>query len=587
MLLVDGGWGFVVVIVILYVFIVDGEKQCIEFGIGKDGCFVVFLIIDVQGIIGGGVGEIEILFDEQLFLIVMELENFGFGEMVDMVEIVNGGMIVVVVIGFLQIIGYWIGMESFDGQCVFVKMWVVNGKVYVIMIMLMLIVMGIDYVFQLIGIDVMVCSSICVVEDGMVVFEVIVIEGMVVVNMFGFLDNVFFFGLVGVGVVFDCMVISFDSIKNVDEYIVVNVVMLMGQKGVVFVFFGIGVFVGSVIINVMMQVFGGIVFWNICLMMWVMEVVGWMVEIGFSVWFIYFMVVVDSWVMIYVFLWVIVLFVVDCNGDVMVDWQDVVIWYCEVDILWFGVDWVVECVVSRILFNFVFSVMNYFDFMLDNIKCIVNQIDGFGQWVFNKGFGSEGYDLVNIDYGGNYNECVGGFVDFNIFVDEGVNFNVDMSVYVNVMEIYFQVNVFDFVIFDGMVFYKLGWNWFDQLYYINQQMDFGMGWVLDCFQQLCDEVFGFSGVYIDVYYFNGWVVEEFVDEFNVMDFEVVIEWGDKFVDSMVWFYWLNDLGYGGVINKGINFIMVCFIQNGQVDVWNDDVLFGQQCLVDVEGWVGN
>ncbi|WP_152176372.1 endo-alpha-N-acetylgalactosaminidase family protein, partial [Mycobacterium tuberculosis] len=54
-----------------------------------------------------------------------------------------------------------------------------------------------------------------------------------------------------------------------------------------------------------------------------------------------------------------------------------------------------------------------------------------------------------------------------------------------------------------------------------------------------------------------------------------------------WSHWPNDLAYGGKDNKGINSTMVRFIQNAQADVWNDDVLLGQQRLVDAEGWVGN
>lgn len=111
--------------------------------------------------------------------------------------------------------------------------------------------------------------------------------------------------------------------------------------------------------------------------------------------------------------------------------------------------------------------------------------------------------------------------------------------------------------------------------------------MLDRFQQLRDEVPGLSGVYIDVYYSNGWVAEELSNRLREMGLEVTPEWGDKFVDSAVWAHWPNDLAYGGVNNKGINSTMVRFIQNGQADVWNDDVLLGQQRLIDAEGWQGN
>ncbi|KAB1862565.1 endo-alpha-N-acetylgalactosaminidase family protein [Microbacterium algeriense] len=583
----DGGWGSAAATATLHAPTADGEKQRIELGTAKDGRFVALLIIDAQGTTGGGAGEIEILSDEQLPPIVTEPENPGPGETVDTVEIANGGTTAVVATGFPQITGYRIGTESIDGQRTSAKTWAVNGKAYAATTTSTPTATGIDYVSQLTGIDVTVRSSIRVAEDGTVAFEVTAIEGTAVVNTLGLPDNAFLSGSAGAGAVLDRTVISPDSTKNADEHIAVNAATPTGQKGAAFAFLGTGALVGSVITNATTQASGGTASWNTRLTTRVTETAGRTAEIGSSAWLIHPTTAVDSRVTTYALPRVTVLFAADRNGDAEVDWQDAAIRYREVDTPRLGADRVAERVVSRIPFNFASSATNYFDLTLDNTKRIANQTDGLGQWVLNKGFGSEGHDSANTDYGGNYNERAGGLADVNTLVDEGAKLNADMSVHVNATEIYPQANAFDSAILDGTAPYKPGWNWLDQSYYINQQTDLGTGRVLDRFQRLRDEVPGLSGVYIDVYYSNGWVAEELADELNAMDLEVATEWGDKFVDSTVWSHWPNDLGYGGVTNKGINSTMVRFIQNGQADVWNDDALLGQQRLVDAEGWVGN
>ncbi|WP_396658895.1 endo-alpha-N-acetylgalactosaminidase family protein [Microbacterium oxydans] len=581
----DGGWGAASATATLHAPTANDEKQRITLDSAKDGRYVALLVIDAQGTTGGGAGEIEVLSDEPLPPIVTEPETPDTDETV---EIAAGGTTAIVSTEFPRITGYRVGGESIAGQRSSAKTWSVNGTTYPSTTTSTSSATGVDYVSTLTGIDVTVRSSIRVAKDGTVGFEVTAVEGGATVTTLGLPDNAFLsVSAADAGAALDRTVISPDSTKNADEHIAVNASTATGQKGAAFAFLGNGALVGSVITNATTQASGGTASWNTRLTTRVTETAGRTAEIGSSAWLIHPTTAVDSRVTTYALPKVTVLLAADRNGDAAVDWQDAAIRYREVDTPRLGADRVAERVVSRIPFNFASSATNYFDLTLDNTKRIANQTDGLGQWVLNKGYGSEGHDSANTDYGGNYNERAGGLTDLNNLVDEGAKLNADMSVHVNATEMYPQANAFDSAIIDGAAPYKPGWNWLDQSYYINQQADLGTGRVLDRFQQLRDEVPGLSGVYIDVYYSNGWVAEELADELNGMDLEVATEWGDKFVDSTVWSHWPNDLSYGGVTNKGINSTMVRFIQNGQADVWNNDTLLGQQRLVDAEGWVGN
>ncbi|SED76295.1 endo-alpha-N-acetylgalactosaminidase family protein [Ruania alba] len=282
----------------------------------------------------------------------------------------------------------------------------------------------------------------------------------------------------------------------------------------------------------------------------------------------------------------------DLNGDGHVTWHDGGIRARDVVPERLGAERVPERVVNRIPFNFASQATNPFEMTLDNTIRLANSTDELGQWVLEKGFGAEGHDSANTDYGGNYNERAGGLAELNELVDLGADLNADFTVHVNATEIYPQANSFDPAILQTSTNpsvgpHPYGWNWLDQSYYIDQDVDLGTGQVLDRFEQLSEEVPNLSGVYIDVYYSSGWVAEELADELTAMDLEIGTEWSDKFVGNAVWAHWPNDLNYGGATNKGINSTMVRFIHNSDADIWNADPVLGNQRLVDAEGWTGN
>lgn len=275
----------------------------------------------------------------------------------------------------------------------------------------------------------------------------------------------------------------------------------------------------------------------------------------------------------------------DRNGSGTADWQDAAIVLRDQIEAPVGYERVPERVAQRIPFNFGSEASNPFLKTLDNLKKVSQATDGLGQWLLLKGFGSEGHDSANTDYGGHYNERAGGLEDLNKLVTEGhSNWNSDFAVHVNTTEAYPQARAFSDSMTDNPSEASgKGWGWLNQSYYINQFYDLGSGDVIDRFQQLRDET-DIDSVYIDVYYSAGWRAEGLARQLHSMGFEVATEWAHKFEGNSIWSHWSNDKSYGGVGDKGINSDMVRFMFNTQRDVWNIDPLLGGVNMLDFEGW---
>lgn len=560
------------------------EKQRIELSKSVTGRYVLFQIRSAQSTTGAAISELEVLSDAAIPPITEDpTEPAG-----ETYRIASGDLAADVSKAFPQIVRYSVAGTPFDGQASSSRAWTVNGVDRMSTTTATASADGVQYVSKLDGVDVTITSSIRVTDAQTVQFTVDEVSGGDVVNTLALAGNSFLSATSGPqGAALSRTVVSPDSRSNADEQIALTAATPTGSKSAAYAFLSNGPLVGSVITNATTQASNGTASWNTRLTTKVSGSADRTAAIGSAAWLVHPTTAVDDRVATYELPKVTVLFAGDRNGSETVDWQDGAIRYREVDAPRLGAGRVPERVVNRIPFNFASSATNPFDLVLENTKRIANSTDGLGQWVLNKGFGSEGHDSANTDYGGNYNERAGGVVDLNRLVDEGRALNADMSVHVNATEIYPQARAFEPAILKGAAPYQPGWNWLDQSFYIDQQADLGTGKVLDRFQQLKTEVPNLGGVYIDVYYSNGWVAEELADQLHGMGFEVATEWGDKFVDNTVWSHWPNDLSYGGVDNKGINSTMVRFIQNSQADVWNDDVLLGQQRLVDAEGWVGN
>lgn len=273
----------------------------------------------------------------------------------------------------------------------------------------------------------------------------------------------------------------------------------------------------------------------------------------------------------------------DRNGTGDVTWQDAAIAYRAVAEKPLGSQRVPERVVQHVPFNFGSFATNPFLKSADNIKRIAQNTDGLGQWALQKGYGSEGHDSANTDYGGNYNIRAGGLDDFTELTRIAADHNADIAVHVNATEAYAQSEAFSDRLVQGG---GLGWNWLNQSHVIDQRYDLGSGAILDRFEQLRREAPGVKTVYIDVYYSDGWLANGLARELRKMGFEVATEWAYKFEGSSVWAHWANDKNYGGTTNKGINSNIVRFIANSDRDVWNSDPLLGGEELVEFEGWTG-
>lgn len=282
----------------------------------------------------------------------------------------------------------------------------------------------------------------------------------------------------------------------------------------------------------------------------------------------------------------------DQNEDARVDWQDAAISLRDAIEAPLGADRVPERVVHRIPFNIASEGTNPFLTTLDYTKRLALATDGLGQYVLLKGYTSEGHDSANTDYAGNYNEGAGGLDALNQLIDTGKeDYNADFSVHVNATEIYQQARSFNDLLTNNGA--SLGWNWLNQAYIINQNVDLGQGFVLDRFQQLRREVPNLDGVYIDVWYSSGWIPEALAGQLQQMTndvsdegFELASEWAYSFEGNSIWSHWANDKNYGGPDNKGINSQMIRFMFNTQRDVWNVDPLLGGVDMHNFEGWGG-
>lgn len=531
----DGSaWGEPVAVATLTAPTSNTQKQRIELPAAVDAQYIAFRITASVNGKDGGAGEIEILSDEAIPPIPEEPtpttpETF---------TISRGELSADVAQTFPQIVGYSVQGEELAGNLATSEGWAVNGVPYAATTTATQSATSVQYVSELEGIDVQVTSVIEITESGNVEFRVTDIAGSVEVNTLGLPGNVFLStDSTDAESVLDRTIVSPDSTTNADEHIAVTGETSTGSKGAAYAFVGNGALTASIITNATVQGTSGNSSWNNRLTTSVTGTSTRTASVGSNTWLVHPANASDSRVTTYEMPKVTVLFAQDRNSDGAVDWQDAGIRYREVDEVRLGAERVAERVVSRIPFNFASQATNYFDLTLENTQRIANQTDGLGQYVLNKGFGSEGHDSANTDYGGNYNERAGDLADLNNLVDVGATLNADMSVHVNATEIYPQANSFDEAILDGSAPWSPGWSWLDQSYYINQQKDLGTGMVLDRFQQLRDEVPGLSGVYIDVYYSNGWVAEGLANELHDMDLEIATEWGDKFVDNAVWAHW--------------------------------------------------
>ncbi|MCK2220908.1 endo-alpha-N-acetylgalactosaminidase family protein [Actinomadura sp. ATCC 31491] len=280
--------------------------------------------------------------------------------------------------------------------------------------------------------------------------------------------------------------------------------------------------------------------------------------------------------------WAKVVVTPDANGDGTVDWQDGAIAFRQIAITPPGAGRTKERVAAHIPFNFSSQATHPFLRTLDDVKRISLATDGLGQLALLKGYQSEGHDSAHPDYGGNYNRRAGGLADLRTLLRAGRAWNAEFGAHVNATEAYPEARNFSEQLADPDA---KGWNWLDQAYLIDQRGDLTRGTLARRFAQLRRETGGdLALVYVDVYRPFGWLADRLLTELRAQGWQVATEWSDKLERGSLWSHWANDLGYGGVTNKGLNSQIIRFIRNDEKDVWNPHPILGNARIVEFEGW---
>ncbi|MEW9548583.1 endo-alpha-N-acetylgalactosaminidase family protein [Nonomuraea sp. NPDC050783] len=280
--------------------------------------------------------------------------------------------------------------------------------------------------------------------------------------------------------------------------------------------------------------------------------------------------------------WAKVVLTPDANGDGAVDWQDGAIAFRGIEIRPPGAERTKDRVAAHIPFNFSSQATHPFLRTLDDVKRISLATDGLGQLALLKGYQSEGHDSAHPDYGGNYNRRAGGLADLNTLLRAGRAWNAEFGAHVNATEAYPEARSFSEQLVDPAA---KGWNWLDQAYLIDQRGDLTRGTLAGRFERLRRETDrNLAVLYVDVYRPFGWVADRMLAELRAQGWQVATEWSDKLERASLWSHWANDLGYGGVTNKGLNSQIIRFIRNHEKDVWNPHPILGNARIVEFEGW---
>ena len=167
-----------------------------------------------------------------------------------------------------------------------------------------------------------------------------------------------------------------------------------------------------------------------------------------------------------------VCFAADENEDSVVDWQDGAIAYRDIMNNPYGSENTKDLVNYRISMNFNSQATNPYLKTADNIKKVYLATDGLPQAVMMKGYGSEGHDSANSEYG-YIADRLGGLEELKQLNTIAHNYNVQMGIRINAQECYPEAQTFSNDLVNGVN--SRGWGWLDQSYNINRAYDLGSG----------------------------------------------------------------------------------------------------------------
>lgn len=323
----------------------------------------------------------------------------------------------------------------------------------------------------------------------------------------------------------------------------------------------------------------------------------------------------------------------DLNDDGVANWQDGAIAYRDIMNNPYGSEDVPELVNYRIVMNLGSEATNPFLMSADNLKKVYLATDGLGQAIMLKGFGNEGHDSANSEYG-DIGDRIGGAEDFKKLINIAHQYNTEVGIHVNAQEAYAEAQTFS----DDLIFgpSNKGWNWMDQAYVIDKIKDLGNGLRYKRMLQLYDQLNGTSlyankwpgvagqgsdetvadkdtiastveksiangtnmdFIYLDVWYQDSWETRKIAQQFNSLGWRFSTEFGTAGEYDSTWQHWATDGAYGASDSKGHNSEVMRFIRNHQRDsfVLNyptfggaaDNPLLGHMYMNGFEGWGSN
>lgn len=321
----------------------------------------------------------------------------------------------------------------------------------------------------------------------------------------------------------------------------------------------------------------------------------------------------------------------DLNEDGVSDWQDGAIAYRDIMNNPYGWEAMKDLVNYRISMNFSSQATNPYLKVADSIKKVYLATDGLPQAVMMKGYGSEGHDSANSEYG-NVGERIGGIDDLKELNKIAHQYNTEMGIHINAQEAYPEAQSFSDDLINGPN--NRGWGWLDQSYTINRAYDLGSGLRYKRLLQLYDQLNGtslyankwpgvvgeggdkevvadadtiaktveenvdnptnFDFMYLDVWYGDSWETRKIAHQFNSLGWRFSTEFGYEGEYDSTWHHWSTEGHYGGSGAKGLNSDVIRFIRNHQKDnfVLNwpkyggtaDNPLLGGFDLTGFEGW---
>ena len=324
----------------------------------------------------------------------------------------------------------------------------------------------------------------------------------------------------------------------------------------------------------------------------------------------------------------------DLNEDGVVDWQDGAIAYRDIMNNPYGAEDVPELVNYRVVMNLGGEATNPFLMSADNIKKVYLATDGLGQAIMHKGYGNEGHDSANSEYG-DIAEKLGGEEEFRKLIEIAHQYNTEVGIHVNAQEAYPEARTFSDDIILGPN--STGWNWMDQSYVLNKIKDLGTGLRYKRILQLYDRINGTSlyankwpgvagqggdkevvadaatiertvaksiedgtnmdFIYLDVWYQDSWETRKIAQQFNSLGWRFSTEFGTTGEYDSTWQHWATDGAYGAKDSKGHNSQVMRFLRNHQKDsfVLNypafggaaDNPLLGHMYMNGFEGWGSN